>query len=333
MWLLLRLFQPLAHKFFKVKRVWDFISLRYFNRSCAAITGSTPLQAGSIDFAITSQLQHKDVIPYLVALKSFCHFCVTPKEVHIVNDGTLTENDIALLKRQIPMLKLIDITDVDTGSCPRGGTWERLAYISQLSQRIYTLQMDADTLTRAPLSEVIDCIQEGRSFILGTDTGNIVEGFHTGERLGSFQEAADFANQVSHSHIQLRTERAMPKLDMKQQYYMRGCSGFAGFAKGVIDWSVAEEFSAQMRKLLDDGEESWKIWGTEQITSNFLLSNTPNPFVLVEPKYLNSLRHKVTEDVNFLHFLGTYRFSDDVYRRQAIDVTCQIQGRSNAIAG
>lgn len=318
MWPLLRLLQPPENGPFWAKRIWHSASLRYFNWSCSAIMESGPLEQPTFDFAIVSQLQHRDVVQYLVALKSFCQFCETPSEVHIINDGSLTEADQSLLRRQIPMLKLIDIASVDTGTCPRGGTWERLAYIVGNSKRIYTMQLDADTLTRGALPEVSGAIRQGRPFILGTDSGSLVNGSHTGERIGTFEEAAEFANKRLENHIQLRTERALPGLNMKERYYIRGCSAFAGFPVGAVNWGVAEDFSAQMRVLLEDGDDGWRIWGTEQITSNFLLANTENPVVLTEPAYLNFFRHTITDEQQFIHFLGTHRFSEDAYRRQAL---------------
>lgn len=318
MWPLLRLLQPSENGPYWAKRLWHSASLRYYNWSCSGIKKSKPLGQPTLDFAIVTQLQHKDVVQYLVALKSFCYFCEIPSEVHIVNDGSLTDEDKSVLLHQIPMLTMVDIASVDTGSCPRGGTWERLAYIVNNSKRIYTMQLDADTLTRAALPEVSAAVREGRPFILGTDSGSLVDGSHTGERVGTFSEASEFAHQRPDNHIQTRTERAMPGLKMEQQHYIRGCSAFAGFPVGAVSWVVAEEFSAQMRELLDDGVESWKIWGTEQITSNFLLANTQNPTVLTEPEYLNFFRHTLSGDQKFLHFLGTHRFSEDAYRRHAL---------------
>ena len=53
--------------------------------------------------------------------------------------------------------------------------------------------------------------------------------------------------------------------------YIRGSSGFAGFAKEGFSRSGLEEFSTAMGAILG---KRWSEWGSEQIASNFVVANS-----------------------------------------------------------
>ncbi|GAA3251287.1 hypothetical protein GCM10020258_06940 [Sphingomonas yabuuchiae] len=58
------------------------------------------------------------------------------------------------------------------------------------------------------------------------------------------------------------------------------------------------------------------------MTSNFLLSNEPGTLTLPYSRYYNYWRTPVTGDERLVHFVGTHRYSDGVYRHmteRAID--------------
>src|SRR5205823_6173253 len=70
--------------------------------------------------------------------------------------------------------EIIDFYAISTGLCPRGGTWERLVKLVDLSRESYVIQVDADTLVSAPIAEVIECWRANQSFLLGTNSGRRV---------------------------------------------------------------------------------------------------------------------------------------------------------------
>lgn len=317
---LLKFLQKHTHRANSIMQLWRRLSLRYFNRSCRDIAETPPLARGDKPFALATLLQHVDVVQYLVAVKSFCQFAAVPTEIHIVNDGSLTDEDKQLLKQQIPFVTIAEISTIDTDACPTGGCWERLKYIVDLSQRIYVIQLDADTISVANLEEVVAAIDSDRSFILGTPTGT---------EIVSRATASEFANSREHRHIQLRAERALSQLEMSQHHYIRGCAGFAGFAKGSVQWSVVQGFSRQMQHLVEADGASWSTWGTEQVTSNFLLANTDSPLVLTEPVYFNFHGQSKTPGTHFYHFLGTFRFCDDKYRALALEFIASLNEVKN----
>lgn len=86
-------------------------------------------------------------------------------------------------------------------------------------------------------------------------------------------------------HVQNLAEQQFCKLrNYKKLRYLRGCSGFAGFSKGSFSRSNVEEFSEEMEGVLG---KIWLNWGSEQVTSNFIIANSPNACVLPYPKYCN----------------------------------------------
>lgn len=305
---LLSMLRQLGNHFYPAKRLWEMMSSRHFDRSCRFIDKAPPIPVGERDFAVVSMLRHIDVTQYLVAIRSFVACASPPAEIHIINDGSLTPVDLARLKHHIPHIEIADIADIDTGDCPNGGTWERLKYIVDLSQKIYAIQIDADIFSRQTLGEVMEAIVQNRSFLLGTDSG---------KKIVSLSEASDFADTLTGIHVQVSVEREMRNLTLRQQKYLRASSGFAGFAKQAVEWGTARDFSHQMEELLQSDQFSWTTWGTEQITSNFVLANAPDPLVLTEPDYINHDGSPVGDRERLIHFLGFARFENDTYRTLA----------------
>jgi hypothetical protein len=69
------------------------------------------------------------------------------------------------------------------------------------------------------------------------------------------------------------------------------------------------------------GADRWTEWGTEQVASNFLLSNEAGMKPLPYERYLNYWNEAPGRDARFLHFVGTHRYSTGEYcarTRQAI---------------
>ena len=85
------------------------------------------------------------------------------------------------------------------------------------------------------------------------------------------------------NHIQVRAEKKFNKLkEYKKLKYVRGSAAFSGFAAGSFSVSKLEDFSQEMTGILG---EDWTKWGTEQLTSNFLVANSPSSKMLPFPKY------------------------------------------------
>jgi hypothetical protein len=281
-----------------------------FDRTAARVLDTSPLSVGGDSPVFLSQLCHRDVAPYLLAIKSL-YRAIGQGRVIIINDSSLTRDDILILQRHIPGLEIIEIAAIDTRGCPRGGTWERLVKIIELSQDHYVIQADADTLVTGPIPEVIDAWRSNASFLLGTDCGQKVA-----PAIDSARVAQGWVKNFGWDTIGILAEALLDRLPVTAPpNYVHASSGFGGFAKGGFRLSDLEVFSDWMRGKLG---ASWERLGTEQIASNYMLANAPNAIVLPFERYACFEPHIASVGSRpFLHFIGTYRYGDGVYRQRA----------------
>lgn len=289
--------------------------------STRAILDTAPVSHhANAGFALLSQIRHDDVRMYLVAVKSFA-YRLPPAAVVVVDDGSLTQEDHSLLKKHIPGCQVVRAAENRLEGCPQGGTWERLIAISKLVKDFYVIQLDADTVTLNAIPEVARCVSENRSFCIGTWDNQEPE---------TMQERIEVARRhidTPRPHVQLLAEAKMDALPGHENLtYIRGCSGFSGFAKGSFTPSKLANLSAQMAHALG---ERWTDWGTEQFMSNVIVANSDRPFVLPHPKYCDCTRY-VAGLPAFVHFIGTCRFSQGKYAEASRKLIAQL-GRHNAV--
>jgi hypothetical protein len=171
----------------------------------------------------------------------------------------------------------------------------------------YVIQIDADVLCFGPTEEVLECANQNRAF-------TIAENMPV-KPLTSWVENGVERKQ---NHIVTAFEvkaREFPNAD--KWLYVRGSSGFAGFAKGGVTRAILEEFHAGGAKVHGS---RWTEWGTEQIASNFAVANSPNSLPLpypkyatFEPEYATFQKKGITSDMSVLHFIGAFRFDLGVF--------------------
>ena len=281
-------------------------------RQCRAVLATppvTPRDDGVIVFSMTGT---RVLLPYLLAAKSFMRALGRGRLV-VMDDGTLTPADLAVIATQLGSPQVVPLSDVDTGDCPAGGTWERLLHLLDLARDAYVIQLDSDTVTVGPVPEVHAAIDAGRCFTLlgGADA----------EALG-LRSVAEFRTAVypggpaalaADAHIQLRFEARADLLPDPAARYVRACSGFAGFAPGAVSRQAAEVFSRDAEAML--GGEAWSRWGSEQIASNYLIANSARPVLLPYPRYFNFWDDGDRADPALIHFVGPHRYTGDAYAR------------------
>lgn len=290
----------------RLRRDWhkarfEAVARRVFDTPPLRMVGDSPV--------FVSQLCERDVAAYLLAIKSL-YSRIGEGYVCIIDDGSLTARSRALLASHLPAIDIVDIATIDTGPCPRGGTWERLCKIVEMARERYVIQVDADTLTVADVPEVRDCWRQGRSFLLGTGAGQTVT------------PAADVAAMVqgwiarygwTELSLSVEAEAALDRLpDALGVSYVHASSGFAGFAPGAVAVEDLHRFSMQMVDLL--GRARWETWGSEQIASNYVLANAPAAMVLPYPRYACVEAGGASDASVFMHFLGSHRHNSDTYR-------------------
>ena len=273
----------------------------------AEVLDTPPITPRHDGLVLFSMIGTAVLLPYLVAVKSLWRELGRGR-IAILDDGTLTGEDKAILAHHCGDPEIIAIHKVDTRGFPQGGCWERFLTILDRRNGEYWLQLDSDTVTLGPVPEVADAIAANRSFTLlgGADAGE------------EARELADFArwrypDGPQEGHVQARIESRMDRIAKPGWRYIRGCAGFAGFAAGGPGRQLAAAFLAQMRDLV--GGSDTAIWGTEQVASNFHIANEPRHVLLPYHRYLNYWAEEWGEDAAFVHFVGTHRYHGGAYER------------------
>jgi hypothetical protein len=283
-------------------------------RLARGVLRTPPIQACDDGVVLFSMIGTAVLLPYLVAVKSLRHHLGRGR-VMVLDDGTLTAADRAVLAHHLDDPRILSIAEVTTGDCPQGGTWERLLTILDLRADSYVIQVDSDTVTLRDPVEVRAAIDAGRDFTLRGEAAAELRAVTAiaRDRVGIDPRGAGL-------HVQDAAEAAIGSVAIPGYAglrYVRGCSGFAGFAPGGPGRALAAGFSQVMDAAI--GRASWTRWGSEQVTSNFVVANGCDPLLLPYDRYLNFwnaalfARNALPADAAFVHFIGTYRFHGDAY--------------------
>ena len=298
----------------------DRLKRRKFNQHAKAILTTPPVvTTPGATASVLTQLQHKDVLMFLVALKSFSQQ-VPLNTVFILSDGTLTPNDRSILNENISSVEFIELSEVHNEKCPHGACWERLLAIAERNIDNYIIQLDSDTVTLGTLNEVTELIKDDRSFVIGTWDGQDIEPMRT-----NAERVMKNVNPTQDSHVQMLSEVTFLELpNCDDLNYVRGCAGFSGFAKGSIDLSFIESISMSMEGLIGN---KWHEWGSEQVMSNIVVANTPEAAVLPHPKYCDCTKINATE-THFIHYVGSCRFTTEHYANTVTNTITSLSGKT-----
>jgi hypothetical protein len=263
-----------------------------------------PLRSGALPFVLLSMVQKRDVLSYLVALKSFTVFA-NPQRVVVVCDPSIDARDKEVLRQHVPHIELRAADEFAHPEIPRGGTWERLLAICSYAEKNYVVQLDADTVTVGSPDAVLDAIGNQAGFVLGEEACQTL--------LTLEQTTANAsADEIGQCHIQGFAEACMAKIGLPESaMYVRGCSGFTGFPRSTTMLEQLLQFSVSMSNRI--GTARWSSWGTEQVTSNYLVANAYETRVLPYPAY--GTPNEMNEDTVFIHFIGSMRFADNKYEK------------------
>lgn len=276
-----------------------------FRQVVQGIVRTPALRAGTRGFAMLSMVHHRDVQPYLLAAKTFLHFA-QPSRIVLVADPSLDAQDRAVLRQHLPDIEFLEAARFHRPALPVGGTWERLAAIAALNRETSVVQVDADTVTMAPPTEVVEAAERGRSFVIRSEAGVEIVPLDAAQRRGQQLLAAS-------RHIQAVAESRMTDLpDWQRWRYVRGCSGFTGFGKGCISPEMLDQVSEQMRNIHGS---RWAEWGTEQVTSNLLAASAEGAFLLPHPRYCNA--DSKDDSTVVAHYIGYARHVNRDYERMA----------------
>jgi hypothetical protein len=275
---------------------------RIFDARVSKIWRTPPIDFHPAEFTILSMVSHSDLSMYLLAVKSF-YARLQSGKILIIDDGSLTADDRSALERHLCSPTIIRRDVINIGRFLSHIMWERLAYALDLSADEYVIQLDADTVTTGPVTEIADCIAENRAFTLGT---------YNGQRIVPASEASAYAMASSaQDHIQIISERMLARLPGAAELnYVRGSAGLVGLARNGFTRVQAEDFCVRMTDLVG---RRFAEWGTDQVAINFIVANSPNPFVLPYPDYAVVGPELDAARSRFLHFIGTNRFEGGHY--------------------
>ena len=302
--------------FYRLKR---YLATEWFNLGVRGVRQTPPVVCDEASrLVLVSQLCHRDIDMYLLALKSLTRF-VAPKRVCILDDSSLTEADKDELRRHVRPVEIRSISSVENGPCPKGKCWERLLLISETVGSDYVVQLDSDTLTLKRPAEVLRHLADNRSFTLAGDDGEeIVPGKEMAARMRPRVKG-------DHDHVQMVAEAALDRVNGGEPLrYVRGSAGFAGFGKESFSRKRVEEMSTVMGETI--GHAKWSEWGSEQVASNLVVANTAGAAVLPFRDYCYHRPELDLEPRTFVHFMGTYRFRLGRYRRLGRRVVRELSG-------
>ncbi|MBE0657547.1 MAG: hypothetical protein IH602_07640 [Bryobacteraceae bacterium] len=282
--------------FFRLRRRLNYSK---FDSQTRGVLETPPIAYQDAPLAIVSMVSNLDPQMYIIAVKALYRRLGRGKIVAIV-DADMPESKRALIRKHLVKVEFVHLEDINPGKCQRGGTWERVWYCVNRSAKEYVIQIDADTFCTGGIDEVLECVEANRAFTLSE-----------GLPIRPLGEWAEIYKQKPGNHIvQTFEERAGEYPDRERLLYVRGSSGFAGFAKGGYDTARLEEFHEIMQGIHG---ERWKEWGTEQIASNYVAANSPDSLALPNPKYSTYMGGPLPEPSSLIHFIGTYRFKDGIF--------------------
>lgn len=288
----------LSHRIFNRLRTEFFKGLYLRNVGCVLET--RPLKPGNLPFIALSMVHQRDAIAYLVAIKSFARYA-NPERVVIICDPTIGEHEKSIFKSHIPHVELRSAIEFREPRIPTGGCWERLSAITTYSPESYVVQLDADTVTLDQIPEVTLPVTQKNGFVLGEKRN---------QPIMTLDEASSRAMKSTSHHIQALSEQVLADAGLNGAFYIRGCAGFTGFPP---DSAMREKFFDFSLKMAAKTGQRWSEWGTEQVTSNYLVANATETRILPYPKYSTPFRH---EEVGaFQHFIGEIRFRDRSYEK------------------
>jgi hypothetical protein len=230
----------------------------------AGVLHTPPLQRTAGGPGIVSLLGTVEVLPYLVAIKSL-RGRLRRGGVTIVDDGTLTGEDRAILAHHCGDPEILPHQAVRRGAFPAGGEWAALLTILDRRAGQYWIALDPHTVTLGELPEAESAIASNRSFtLIGDDASG-----------GAARQA----------------ERRLAVLCGTRGWrYRPDCHGLVGFAAGGAGRALAAALCSELATLDEPA--------TAATARNLVLANEVDPVLLAKPHY----RRGSTTDAAFAHF-------------------------------
>lgn len=217
--------------------------------------------------------------------------------VAILDDGTLTGRDRALLALHCGDPEILDLAGVDGAGFPQNHIWARLLSVLDHRHGEYWVQLDGNIIITGPVPEVEAAILSNRSFILPAHGCTA----HAPAPLGKVARASDSDAPPPAGTARTTLEACLHQIGHDMGWrYIAGCSAFAGFAAGGAGRPLAAAFLAEMTQFAD--HDALASNAAEQVLSGFLIANDPAPVILPAERYCHYQGSALPENTALVHF-------------------------------
>lgn len=275
-----------------------------------------PLQVGETPCTVLSMVSHRDIVPYLVAIKTFARHA-RPRGIAALCDETVSSTDRATLRSQIPHVEFLDIGSFRHPGIPVGGCWERLLAVTELAKNRYVIQLDSDTVTTSDVREAVEATHHRSGFVMGNEPSQAIETL-----AALHAKTAPDSAHLSALHIHRVVQYHLSRVGLETSLmYTDGWASFTGFPPDETLQPRLFDVVARMRNALG---RRFDDWGTEMVTSNFLVANAARCFVLPFPKYCTPVQGETA--AHLWHFVGATRYDNFRYMRTSRAALKQLSG-------
>jgi hypothetical protein len=217
----------------------------------AGVLHTPPIEPTKAGPAVASLLGTAQVLPYLVAAKSF-HRGLRRGHFVIVDDGTLTGEDRAILAHHCGDPEIVPHQAVRRGAFPPGGGWAALLTILDRRAGQYWIALDPQVVTLGELPEAEAAIASNRSFSL-------------------------VGGEARGGPARQQQRRVAVLCGTRGWRYRHGCGGLSGFAAGGSGRALAIAFHTELAAI---GETA-----TAEMARNLVLANEAEPVWLATRHY------------------------------------------------
>ena len=294
-----------------------------------AVFGTSPITVNpSAETGIHTAVPHRYLYAYLTAIKSLLRYDAE-LAVYVHDDGSLLDEDKALIRRHLPGVRIVDRAKADQTFADKVGdeflTKVRKSYTSYLKLFDPTLAstnkriiiVDTDVLFLNRPETIIEWAQKGGA-----------PWFHRSEpwrqaRLNQQSPASSpQPGATKPKHIQQmvleRLHDINQVLGTNYAFEQGFNSGFVGYDHDTVNYSELKNLLAHLYEIL--GDRIFR-WGSEQTMHGLLLGGKgAMPLPSDEYMVFTNLNSDRAAQAKFVHFIGEYRYHRMLYPRLAAQV-------------
>jgi hypothetical protein len=288
------------------------------------VISSPPIPANPrAETGIHTAVPHRYLFAYLTAIKSFLRY-YSDIAVYVHDDGSLRQEDKALILAHVPGARIIDRALADQTFAEKVGDEflmkVRNSYTSYLklfdptlfSTHKRIIIVDTDVLFLSQPSAIIEWAQNGGDAWYHKSEPWLKKNLtpENTERIG--QPAA----ATQSTHIQKMVVQRIPEINQalnKGFALVPGFnSGLIGYTHGTVQYDELKELLAHLYGML--GDRIFR-WGSEQTIHGLLLCG--KGAVALPPEYMvyTSLSSDKAAQATFVHFIGEFRYHRFLYPR------------------